>query len=159
MLDIGAGSAVPVIAAASFDRDGGAAAFGMKAHGNPAKAATGALRELVQMEFGLRLSQMKLARQGKDALAPGDLATLRRAGAIGSGSALVTPAACLAGTHPGAGDEDPRRLATRLGREGRHVWACRLDDEPGIAVVRALVTGLRAPLRNQTGCSGIPALY
>lgn len=157
LLDIGAGSAVPVIVAASFDPDGSGAAFGMKAHADPATAARGALREMAQMEFGLRLAQVKRERQGQTALTPGDVAALRRA-ARTRHSALVTPIPRPARPHeaigPGAAD-----IASRLAGSGHRIWACRLDDEPGAPVVRTLVSGLRAPFRAANAASGSVDLY
>lgn len=160
LLDIGEGSAVPVMVAASFDRQGGGAAFGMKADAEPARAATGALREMAQMEFGLRLAQMKRDRQGEGALTPGDAAILRRAAAIRPDSDIMSRMPRAAAPHPGEGDRDPRRIADRLARTGCRVFSRRLDDAAAIAVARVLVTGLRAPLRDAGDpAPGRPALY
>lgn len=151
LLDIGAGAAVPVVAAVSFDPDGRGFVSGVSAHPDPEKAAIGALREMIQMEFGLLLARFKRDRSGPGNLQDADLEHLRNAGRIHADSPLVTPEAGASGAASAglpAVDASAADIAGRLAAEGHEVLVAGLTGTPGLNVVKVFVTGMPPPVRS-----------
>ncbi len=91
LFDIAGSEALPVIVAASFDLDGENFACGVKAHNHLAQAIEGALRELLQMEFGLALISYKIREHGKEALVPYEIEQLRTARNVNFEHSIVEP--------------------------------------------------------------------
>ncbi len=138
-LALGSVTDLPVVCALSCDGDGRGLAFGFKAATDPAAAARGALMELLQMEIGLELARLRLAR---GAPTEGDRGPLARA--------ALEPErfAAFAARMPA----DPRSLAAgdfaavaaHLSARGLPVTVADLPGRPGgLAVTKAFVPGLR----------------
>jgi ribosomal protein S12 methylthiotransferase accessory factor YcaO len=151
LLDIGAGAIMPVIAAVSFDPDGRGFVRGVSAHPDSETAAIGALREMIQMEFGLLLARFKRDRNGMRNLQGPDLEHLQNAEAIHTGSPLVTPdsgADCPFSPDrllPAAPSDD---IARGLVAGGHEVLVAVLSGAPGLHVVKLFVTGMPPPVRS-----------
>lgn len=157
LLDIGARAVAPVMAAVSFDGNGEHAVFGFKAAPNPVEAATGALRELLQMETGLALAMFKAGRAGRGDLSMAERAQLTRAQSIGPDFPPLN--AC----EPAPEDHDQvcadaSQLAHLLGRAGHEVFAVALGEYADLPVARALAGGLRSPAAQPAG-EGPPGPY
>ncbi|MCA1367206.1 YcaO-like family protein [Bradyrhizobium sp. BRP14] len=143
LLDIAGDAVVPVIAAVSFLRGGGGFVVGTAAHPDLPEAAIGALREMVQMEFGLVIATVKRDRLGYENLSQSDLRHLLRAETIRPDCTALTPEP---GTRrqasEGGQDTSAAGIARRLAKRGHQIYAARLSDDPFLPVMRMLVTGM-----------------
>jgi ribosomal protein S12 methylthiotransferase accessory factor len=148
LLDISGDAVIPVVAAVSFLQHGGGFVVGTAAHPQLGKAAEGALREMVQMEFGLFLAMMKRERAGRENLPQPDLRHLLR-------EEIIHPACPLLKPEGGSAWQDDKRqtaadcssIAGRLTERGHEVFATRLNDDPFLPVIRMLVKGFPIALR------------
>ncbi|MBP1861547.1 YcaO-like family protein [Rhizobium herbae] len=151
LLDIGGDAVIPVIAAASFLKNGKGFVLATAAHPDITRAATGAVRELVQMEFGLLLATIKRDRAGPFGLGQTDLRHLRRAETVDPGFPALKSLAPTVWCHdqPHA-QTDPAVIARRLIDRGHQVFAARLSSDPFLPVVRMLVTHMPIAMRANT---------
>ncbi|RMC64887.1 YcaO-like family protein [Sinorhizobium meliloti] len=143
LLDIAGDAVIPVVAAVSFLRNGGGFVVGTAAHPNLAEAAIGALREMVQMEFGLAMATVKRDRFGPENLSQPDLRHLLRAATIRPDCTALVP---QSGTLPQSSDRGQdtcaASIAKRLADRGHGIYAARLTDDPFLPVMRMLVTDM-----------------
>jgi ribosomal protein S12 methylthiotransferase accessory factor len=148
LLDIGGDAVIPVIAAASFLKNGKGFVLATAAHPDIARAATGAVRELVQMEFGLFLATMRRDRAGPSGLGQADLRHLRRAETVDPGFTVLKSLAPTVWCHDQPHTQtDPAVIARRLIDRGHQVFAARLSSDPFLPVVRMLVTPMPIAMR------------
>lgn len=138
-LDLASPTGVPVVCALSCEADGRGFAFGFKAAIDWARAARGALMELLQMELALELARHRDAR-GQEA--PGDSGPLARARA--DFADLPAFAARPAWPAPPLPASDLDGLVAHLARLGHRVTACDLEPLPGgLTVTKVFAPGLR----------------
>ena len=147
LIDIRGAAVIPVVAACSFQVDGTGFACGIKAHPDPGDAVAGALREMVQMEFGLFLARLKLDRAGPDRLQQSDVRHLLRARSFTVDHPVFAAADAESASFDGASSPGLMELAGTLAQRGQRVFVCDLTWEPEIPVARVLVAGLPIPLR------------
>lgn len=139
LLDIGGQAPIPVVAAVSFRADGSGCVMGTAAHPQLARAAVGAFRELVQMEFGLQLAQWKMRERGPTALAQPDLRHLFRAQSLDPGHAAFQPG----GRSPWQDErdhasDDLNAIVDKLAAANEEILVVRLSDDPFLPVMRVL---------------------
>lgn len=156
LLDITAHDGLPVVAAFSFGEEGSGFAAGFAAHPDPDKAARGALRELIQMETGLRIAAAKAA----SGAAPNDADRRRQERAVrvrpdhpalqSKGMAGAVAAPCEAGMLDHA--------VSLLAQAGIGLLVVELT-RPGFAipVMRVLAEGLSAVPDEQAWADADPA--
>lgn len=129
---------LPVACAFSRDADGRGLALGFKAATDPARAATGATIEMLQMEIALEMARLRAAR---GQAAPGDAGPLARA-------ALDPDAFAAFAAGPPAPEASPAPegtagLVARLAARGLAVTIADLGRPAGgLAVAKAFVPGL-----------------
>lgn len=140
VLDITTDTGVPSCVAVSSDTDGRALAFGFAARPSFDAACAAAIREMCQMELGLRLIAMKRQQRGSDALNDADRLFLARAFAIAAGDITLSD-------RPG----DGRLREVGLQEIGYALTALRCSvlvadlsrADLAISAVRVLVPGLQ----------------
>jgi len=138
-LELGSATGLPVVCALSCDADGRGLAFGFKAAVDRVVAARGALMELLQMEIGLELARLRVARGGP---AEGDRGPLARAALAPEhfpAFAALPPASTPMPVAPGFA-----AVAAHLACRGLPVTVADLPRSPvGLAVAKAFMPGLR----------------
>ena len=140
LLDISTDTGVPCCVALSGDGDGRALAFGFAARWSFDAACAAAIREMCQMELGLRLIAMKRRQRGPEGLNDADRLFLARAFSIGLDDITVS----------GRSDRWPVRevthdaIAAALAALGCSVLVADLSrTDLAISAVRVLVPGLQ----------------
>lgn len=138
LLQLASPTGLPVIAALSRDGDGGLA-VGLKAATTFARAARGAVLELMQMEIGLEMARHRDAR---GQATPGDRAALARAAL--DPDTLPALAACPARPAARPAVTTGAALVAALGRAGIGLVAADLPlPIPGLCVVKVFSPDLR----------------
>ena len=139
LIDISERAGLPVMVAISTEADGTGFVAGMAGHVDPTIAAQKAIRELVQMETGLRMAQMKQQR-GRDLNVHEDR-MLRREARLDAAAQGLIGAPPLA--HPtGADDLLAQTAATAVALDRPVLVVDLTQPRFGLPVAKVLAPGL-----------------
>ncbi|WP_417684021.1 YcaO-like family protein [Roseibium sp.] len=150
LLDIGMDGPLPVVIALSHDADGRNLCTGSCAHPDPEACATGALRELFQMEFGLQLARFKEENLGSTGLSEPDKDLLSNADGLFDRPDQFKPSGQKTRDMDAdrlSGGASTQHIAAYFSARGQRCAVADLSASAGLCVVKTFIEGLDTPIR------------